>query len=385
MSDFSLILANLFSRKLRAALMIVAIFFAFLIFGVLAGVQNGFDSFGNAAGENRLVAMNKINFTQPLPLAYINRIRSVEGVVRASHANWFGGYYQDPKNLVMTFAVDPESYLDIYAGDVLLTADQKATFLADRTGLLVGRKIAEKNGWKVGDRIPLNSNIYTNKNTGKQSWEFTISGIVDPAREDGSTDWGIFHYDYFSESVTFGQNTIGYVIIETADKALNQKIAKAIDEMFANSPAETATDTEKAFGQAFAAQLGNIALIITLVVGAAFFTILMIVGNTMVMAVRERTKEIGVMKTLGFPSGRIFRLVLGESLLLAALGALPALGTAGLLLLWMKKAVGMPGLALTLPYVALGVGIMLVLGLMTGLVPAWNALRLNIVTALGRQ
>ncbi|MFV3127500.1 ABC transporter permease [Niveispirillum sp. KHB5.9] len=385
MSDFSLILANLFSRKLRAALMIVAIFFAFLIFGVLAGVQNGFDSFGNAAGENRLVAMNKINFTQPLPLAYINRIRSVEGVVQASHANWFGGYYQDPKNLVMTFAVDPESYLDIYAGDVLLAADQKAAFLADRTGLLVGRKIAEKNGWKVGDRIPLNSNIYTNKNTGKQSWEFTISGIVDPAREDGSTDWGIFHYDYFSESVTFGQNTIGYVIIETADKALNQKIAKVIDEMFANSPAETATDTEKAFGQAFAAQLGNIALIITLVVGAAFFTILMIVGNTMVMAVRERTKEIGVMKTLGFPSGRIFRLVLGESLLLAALGALPALGAAGLLLLWMKKAVGMPGLALTLPYVALGVGIMLALGLMTGLVPAWNALRLNIVTALGRQ
>lgn len=385
MSDFTLILANLFSRKLRAILMIVAIFFAFLIFGVLAGVQNGFNSFGNSAGENRLVAVNKINFTQPLPVAYISRIRSVEGVVRASHANWFGGYYQDPKNLVMTFAVDPESYLDIYAGDVSLAADQKAAFLADRTGLLVGRKIAEKNGWKLGDRIPLNSNIYTNKNSGKQSWEFTISGIVDPAREEISTDWAIFHYDYFSESVTFGQNTIGYVIIETADKALNMKIAKTIDEMFANSPAETATDTEKAFGEAFASQLGNITLIITLVVGAAFFTILMIVGNTMVMAVRERTKEIGVMKTLGFPSGRIFKLVLGESLLLSALGALPALGTAALLLLWMKKAVGMPGLSLTLPYLALGLGIMLALGLMTGLVPAWNALRLNIVTALGRQ
>ena len=385
MSDFTLILANLFSRKLRAILMIVAIFFAFLIFGVLAGVQNGFNSFGNSAGENRLVAVNKINFTQPLPVAYISRIRSVEGVVRASHANWFGGYYQDPKNLVMTFAVDPESYLDIYAGDVSLAADQKAAFLADRTGLLVGRKIAEKNGWKVGDRIPLNSNIYTNKNTGKQSWEFTISGIVDPAREEISTDWAIFHYDYFSESVTFGQNTIGYVIIETADKALNMKIAKTIDEMFANSPAETATDTEKAFGEAFASQLGNITLIITLVVGAAFFTILMIVGNTMVMAVRERTKEIGVMKTLGFPSGRIFKLVLGESLLLSALGALPALGASALLLLWMKKAVGMPGLSLTLPYLALGLGIMLVLGLVTGVVPAWNALRLNIVTALGRQ
>ncbi len=385
MSDFTLILANLFSRKLRASLMLVAIFFAFLIFGVLAGVQNGFDNIGDSGSENRLVTTNKINFTQPLPLAYISRIRSVEGVVGASHANWFGGYYQDPKNLVMTFAVDPESYLNIYAGDVALAADQKAAFLADRTGLLVGRKIAEKNGWKVGDRIPLNSNIYTNKNTGKQSWEFTISGIVDPAREDGSTDWAIFHYDYFSESVTFGQNTIGYVIIETADKALNMKIAKVIDEMFANSPAETATDTEKAFGQAFAAQLGNITLVITLVVGAAFFTILMIVGNTMFMAVRERTREIGVMKTLGFPSGRIFKLVLGESLMLSAIGALPALAASAGLLIWMKKTVGMPGLALTAPYVALGVGIMLALGLLTGLIPAWNALRLNIVTALGRQ
>lgn len=385
MTDFSLILANLFSKKLRAILMIVAIFFAFLIFGVLAGIQNGFDNIGSSAGENRLVTVNKINFTQPMPLAYITRIRAVEGVVRASHANWFGGYYQDPKNLVMTFAVDAESYLDIYASDIKLSDEERAAFMADRTGLLVGRKMAEKNGWKVGDRIPLNSNIYTNKNTGKQSWEFTIVGIMDPARPEANPDFTLFHYEYFSESVTFGQNTIGYIIMETADKALNMKVAKTIDEMFANSPAETATDTEKAFSQAFAAQFGNISQIITMVVSAAFVTILMIVGNTMVMAVRERTREIGVMKTLGFPSGRIFKLVLGESVLLSALGALPALGLAAGLLLFLQKAIGLPGLALTPPYLLLGIAIMLGLGLVTGLVPAWNALRLNIVTALGRQ
>lgn len=385
MTDFSLILANLFSKKLRAILMIVAIFFAFLIFGVLAGIQNGFDNIGGSAGENRLVTVNKINFTQPMPLAYISRIRAVDGVVRASHANWFGGYYQDPKNQVMTFAIDAESYLDVYASDIKLAADQRAAFLADRTGLLVGRKFADKNGWKIGDRIPLNSNIYTNKNTGKQSWEFTVVGIMDPAREEASTDFALFHYEYFSESVTFGQNTIGYVILETADKSQNMKIAKTIDEMFANSPAETSTDTEKAFSQAFAAQLGNISLIITMVVGAAFVTILMIVGNTMVMAVRERTREIGVMKTLGFPSARIFKLVLGESVLLSALGALPALGLAALLLSILKKSIGIPGLVLSPPYLLLGIAIMLGLGLITGLVPAWNALRLNIVTALGRQ
>lgn len=385
MTDFSLILANLFSRKLRAALMIVAIFFAFLIFGMLAGVQNGFDSIGGSAGENRLVTVNKINFTQPMPIAYVNRIRAVDGVARASFANWFGGYYQDPKNQVMTFAIDPESYLDIYASDIALPPDQRAAFLADRTGLLVGRRLAENNGWKVGDRLPLKSNIYTNKSTGEQSWDFTIAGIMEPAREEADTNYALFHHNYFNESVTFGQDTAGWIVMETTDKALNTKVSQTIDAMFANSPAETATDTEKAFNEAFIGQLGNITLIITLVVGAAFFTILMIVGNTMAMAVRERTKEIGVMKTLGFPSRRIFKLVLGESLLLSALGALPALAVAAGLLAILKPVIGFPGLALSPPYVALGLGIMLLLGLITGIIPAWTALRLNIVTALGRQ
>ncbi|OYQ35350.1 ABC transporter permease [Niveispirillum lacus] len=385
MTDFSLILANLFSRKLRAALMLVAIFFAFLIFGVLAGVQNGFNNIGGSAGENRLVTINKINFTQPMPIAYIERIRSVEGVARASFANWFGGYFQEGKNQVVTFAVDPEFYLDIYATDYRLKPEDRAAFMADRTGLLVGAKLAERWGWKVGDRIPLSSNIYTNRNTGKQTWDFTIVGILEPAQENADTSVAFFHYAYFNESVSFGKDTVGWIVIETTDKALNTDVSKRIDAMFANSPAETATDTEKAFNQAFVGQLGNITLIVTLVVGAAFATILMIVGNTMAMAVRERTKEIGVMKTLGFPSARIFKMVLGESLLLALLGGLPALAAAALLLEMMRASVGFPGLALTLDFTALGIVIMVALGLLTGIVPAWNALRLNIVTALGRQ
>ncbi len=385
MTDFSLILANLFSRKLRAILMLVAIFFAFLIFGVLAGVQNGFNNIGGSAGENRLVTINKINFTQPMPISYIERIRAVEGVARASYANWFGGYYQEGRNQIVTFAIDPEFYMDIYATDYKLSADQRAAFLADRSGLLVGQKLAERWGWKLGDRIPLSSNIYTNKNTGKQTWDFTIVGILEPAQENADTSVAFFHHAYFNESVTFGRDTAGWIVIETADKALNTDVSKRIDAMFANSPAETATDTEKAFNQAFVGQLGNITLIVTLVVGAAFATILMIVGNTMAMAVRERTKEIGVMKTLGFPSGRIFKMVLGESLLLAMLGGLPALGVSALLLEMMRKSVGFPGLALTLDFTALGIAIMLALGLLTGIIPAWNALRLNIVTALGRQ
>lgn len=385
MTDFSIVLANLFRAKLRTSLMLVAIFFAFLIFGMLAGVQNGWDNIGNTGADNRLVTTNKINFTQPLPISYIDRIRAVEGVAQVTYANWFGGYYQEPRNVLITFAVEPETYLNIYRDDFTLSPDAAAAFLADRTAMVVGAKLAEKNGWKVGDKIPLSSNIFTNKSTGKRVWELTLVGLLQPLKDDVNPDFVLFHHKYFDESVTFGQNTAGYAVLQTVDKSVNAAVAQRIDAMFANSPAETATDTEKAFNKAFASQLGNITLIILLVVGSAFFTILMIVGNTMVMAVRERTREIGVLKTLGFRDGRIFRLVLGESLLLAALGGLPALGLSGLLLGLIRKATDFPGLELSPPYLALGIMFMLALGLITGVIPAWKALRLNIVTALGRQ
>lgn len=385
MTDFSLVLANLFSHKLRTALMMVAILIAFLIFGFLAGIQNGLDSAGGSASESRLVTVNKINFTQPMPIAYVNRIRAMEGVGTVSFANWFGGYYQDPRQNMVAFAVDAETYLQIYRDDIALPPDERAAFLSTRTGLVAGRKIVERYGWKVGDRVPLSSNIYTNKNTGTQTWDFTLVGIMDPASEEANPEFVLFHQEYFNESVTFGRDTAGWIVIETVNPAQNGAVADRIDAMFANSPAETSTDTEKAFNQAFIAQLGNITLIITWVVGAAFFTILMIVGNTMAMAVRERTKEIGVMKTLGFPDGRIFRLVLGESMLLALLGGLPGLGLAALGLSAIREGIGMPGLALAPFWAGIAVLIMLALGFLTGIIPAWNALRLNIVTALGRQ
>lgn len=386
MTDLSLIFANLFSRKLRAILMIVAIFFAFFIFGVLSGVQHGFSSAGGKAAEARLVTLNKINFTQPLPISYVERVRGIDGVALVSYANWFGGYFQKPENFMVAFGVEPETYLAVYRQDIKITDAERATFLADKGSMLVGYKIAEQYGWKVGDRVPLNSNIFFNKSTGGgRTWDFTVAGIIFPATEEADSNFVMFHDSYFSETRTFGRDSAGWLIIETVDPKRNAEIGQKIDEMFANSPAETATDTEKAFNQAFLGQIGDIALIITLVVGASFFTILMIVGNTMVMAVRERTKEIGVMKTLGFPSPRIFRMVLGESILLALLGGVPALLAASGILILMKSAVGFPGLALTPVMAAIGVGLMLALGLITGFIPAWNALRLNIVTALGRQ
>ena len=385
MNDFTLVRKNLFRRKLRAALMIVSILIAFAIFGVLAAFYSGFTALEDVAAANRLMVVNKINFTQPLPIAYYNRVRALQGVRQVTHANWFGGYYQDPKNVLVVFAVEPETYMDIFSRDFEISPEARAAFLRERTAALVGETMARKWGWKVGDRVPIASNIFSQRN-GSHTWEFDIVGIFTAKTQQVDTNFMLFQYDYFDETRSFGKDTIGWLVLQTANPTDNDRIAKAIDGMFVNSTAETATDTEKAFNKAFAAQFGNIALIVVLVVGAAFVTILMIVGNTMALTVRERTREIGVLKTLGFTGGRILRLVLGESILLALLGGLPGLALAALAMSALRPSVSnmMPGFALMGDTVAEGIILMLALGLITGMIPALNAMRLKIATALGR-
>jgi len=385
MNDFTLVRKNLFRRKLRAVLMIVSILVAFLIFGVLAGVYASFTAGEDRAAADRLVVVNKVNFTQPLPVAYYNRVRSVAGIRQVTHANWFGGYYQDPKNFLIVMAVEPETYTDIFSHDFDFAPEARQAFIRTRTGAIVGETMARKWGWKVGDRVPIASNIFSQRN-GSHTWDLDIVGIFTGKTQQNDTNFMFFQYDYFDETRSFGKDTIGWLVLQTANAADNDRIAKAIDAMFVNSTAETATDTEKAFNKAFAAQFGNIALIVILVVGAAFVTILMIVGNTMALTIRERTREIGVLKTLGFTGGRILRLVLGESILLALLGGLPGLALAALATVALRPSVSnlLPGFALTGDTVAEAIGLMLALGLITGIIPALTAMRLKIATALGR-
>jgi putative ABC transport system permease protein len=249
----------------------------------------------------------------------------------------------------------------------------------------VGETLARKWGWKVGDRIPIASNIFSQKN-GSRTWDFTIVGIFTPRTPQIDTNFMVFQYAYFDETRSFGKDQIGWMVLQTTSPSLNERVAKAIDQMFANSSAETATDTEKAFNKAFAAQLGNIALIVTLVIGAAFVTILMIVGNTMALTIRERTREIGVMKTLGFSGGRVLALVLSESVLLALLGGIPGLAIAALFTLALRENMSnfIPGFAMTPGIAVIGLALMLGLGMITGIIPALNAMRLKIAAALGR-
>lgn len=385
MNDFDLVRKNLFRRKLRAILMIVSIMVAFLIFGVLAGFYRAFNAGEDRAAADRLITVNKINFTQPMPIAYFNRVRGVDGVRQVTFANWFGGYYQDPKNFIMALAIEPATYFDVYRSEFEVAPDALQAFIRDRSSALVGESLARKHNWKVGDRVPLASNIFSQK-SGGQTWDFTIAGLVKGKAEHVDTNFFLFQYNYFDETRSFGKDTIGWMILQTTSPENNDRVAKAIDAMFANSSAETSTDTEKAFGKAFAAQFGNIALIVTLVVGAAFVTILMIVGNTMALSIRERTREIGVLKTLGFSGPRILRMVLGESVLLALLGGLPGLVLAALATMALRTSLQnvAPAFSVSWDIVLQGLGLMLALGLITGMIPAINAMRLKIAAALGR-
>jgi putative ABC transport system permease protein len=385
MNDGTLIRKNLFRKGLRTFLLIVSIFIAFLIFGVLVSFNAALSS--ATAAPDRMVTVNKINFTETLPMAYYDRIRTLPDVRVATHMNWFGGYYRDQQSgFLPVFAVDPESYLAVYHDDVPLTAAQRAAFLGERTAIIMSRDTAERFGWREGQRIPLQSNIYLQAD-GRRAWDFVIAAVYDAPEASSQRNSVIIHYDYFNETITFGRYRIGWVPFLTASASINDRVAHQIDALFANSPDETQTETAQAFNQAFIKQLGNIALVVTLVVGAAFAAILLIVGNTMVTAVRERTKEIGVMKTLGFTSGRIMRMVLSESLLLALIGAALGLGTAALFLVGASKAArGQFGNLHMEPSVALlGLAIAVLLAAITGAIPAASAFRLRIVDALGRR
>ena len=386
MNDLVLIRKNLFRRKLRAGLMTVSILAAFAIFGVLGSVERSFYAGQEVAAADRLVVVNKINFTQPLPIAYYDRVRAVEGVQQVAHLNWFGGYYLDPKNFLIVIAVEPATYMDVYSDQIDIAPEARQAFIHERTGALVGAAMAEKWGWKLGDHVPIASNIFTQKN-GSRSWDFSIVGIVTGKKPEVDTNFMVFQYKYFDETRSFGKDEIGWMVLRTASPVLNDGVVKTIDQMFANSSYETATDTEKAFNKAFIAQFGNIALIVILVVGAAFATILMIVGNTMMMSVRERTREIGVLKALGFSGGRILRLVLGESVLLALIGGLPGLGLAALFIVSVRASLTglLPHITVSPDIALAGLALMVVLGIVTGLIPALSAMRLKTAAALGRN
>ena len=378
-----LIWSNLKRKKLRTILTLLSILVAFVLFGYLSAIGRGLNQGISVEGANRLVVRHRVAIVQPLPVSYQARIARMDGVAMATHCSWFGGIYQEPKNFFAQMPVVPEEFLAIYS-EFVLPEDQKKAWLQKRTGAVVGRKLAERFNWKIGDRIPIQATIWQKKDGGS-TWEFDLVGIYDGKDQSTDTTQFFFRYDYFDESRSFGEGLVGWYVVRVEDPDKAAAVAQAIDNEFANSPAETKAETEGAFVRAFAEQIGDIGAIVFSILGAVFFTILLVAGNTMAQAVRERAEELGVLKALGFTNHQVMWLVLVESCFLAALG-----GFAGLALAWVLIAAGDPtGGALPIFYfpirdVLLGVLLALGLGLLTGLFPAIQAMRLGIADALRR-
>jgi putative ABC transport system permease protein len=380
-----IILANLRRRRLRTLFTLASVAVAFLLYGLLAAVKNGFDANVQLAGADRLITIDKVSIVQSLPSSYQTRIASVPGVKLVTHSTWFGGRYQDDRNILTTYPVPPESYLQMYP-EYRLSGAERERWLRDRGGAIVGRALARRFGWHVGDRIPIRSDIFPHGN-GDYVWELVLDGIYDNQDPSGDVSSIYFSYDYFDEARTLGKGNVGWYIVRIADPKQAASIAQAIDARFVNSSAETKTGTEKAFVQSFANQTGDIGAIVTSIGIAVFFTMLLVSGNTMAQSVRERTNELAVLKTLGFSDPNVLGLVIGEALFITVLGG--AIGTVGALF-----AVSRMSLALTqylsafmLTWPALGVALVLMLGLglAAGALPARRASRLRIVDALARR
>jgi putative ABC transport system permease protein len=376
-----LIWSNLKRKKLRTLLTLLSILVAFILFGFLSAIKQALAGGVAMAGQNRLVVRHKVSIIQSLPESYKARMERIPGVAVATHESWFGGVYQDAKSFFPQMPVVPEEFLDMYP-EFILPPDQKKAFEQTRTGAIVGRKTAERFHWKVGDKIPIQSSIW-GKTDGSRLWEFDIAGIFDGKDKNTDTTPLFFHYDYFDESRAWNKGQVGWYLVRVKDPSQAAEVAKLIDQEFENSAAETKTEPEGAFLQAWANQIGDITLITASIMSAVFFTILLVAGNTMSQSVRERTGELGVLKALGFTSGQALSLVLAESCLLAVLGGGLGLGLASMLIARGDPTGGMlPLFYFPALDVLKGVGFSVALGLLAGIFPALQAMRLQVADAL---
>lgn len=385
MKFLPLIWSSLKRRKVRTIFTVLSIVVAFLLFGYLGAIEKAFSMGVDVSGADRLMVMHRMTFIQLLPISYQQRIANLPGVERVSHLTWFGGIYKDPKNTKFgQMAVDTDTFFDIYR-EFILPEEQMKAWKADRTGAVIGRVTAERYGWKVGDKIPLQGTIF--RKPDGAAWEFTVSGIYRGEKKGTDESSMYFHYDYLNEVARGGDfGLVGWYIVRIADPAGAAAQSSRIDGLFANSPAETKTQTEKAMAQSFANQVGSIGTIITGVLSAVFFTILLVAGNTVAQSVRERTSELAVLKTLGFSQRQVLGLVLAESCFLALLGGALGLALAWVIITGLGDPTGgfLPLFYLSGGKLALGAALALLLGLTTGLLPALQAMRLRIVDALRR-
>jgi putative ABC transport system permease protein len=379
-----LIWSALFRRKTRTIFTIVSVIAAFLLFGLLNSVRDAFASAGhNVAGVSRLITMSKESLVVTLPKSLLMQIQSVPGVKAATYGNWFGGYYQDPKNQLVTIAVAP-NYFDVYS-EFKLPASELQAFHSTRTGAVVGESLAQHFHWKIGQQIPIEATIFPQKG-GSNTWTFDLVGIyhVDDPRLKGEEGQLFFNWDYFDQATAFGGGTAGWYVEQLAQPKQADQVAHAIDALSANSDHETKTQSVDAFTAAWVSQFADIGLIVGSIMGAVFFTLILLTGNTMAQAVRERIPELAILKTIGFSNRSVLSLVLAESVLLLALGGAVGLAIATLAVNGIRLKLGpqIPMLPVGSAAWLSGIGLMIAIGLVVGVLPAQRGMRLRIVDAL---
>ena len=385
MKYFHLIWAALFRRKTRTFLTLASILAAFLLFGLLDGIRTSFAQLGqNSNGAQRLQTASRLSFIETLPISLELRIKQIDNIQAVTYANWFGGAYQNPRNQLFTFAVAP-NYLDLYP-EIDVAQSERDAWARTRTGVLVGDALMKRFGWKVGQKIPLQSTIFPNSD-GTLNWSFDIVGTL-KAKDRKSAGFTegmlLMHYKYFEESTPYVDGDVGWYVSRVSDVRRSDAAAKAIDALSMNSPHETKTMSEQAAMASQLKQMADIGLIVGSIMGAVFFTLLLLTGNTMAQAVRERTSELAVLKTIGFTSTSVLGMVLAESILLVLLGGVLGLGLAALI---GPIVSAVSGGVISLPPIGLqswmlGLGLMVAIGLLVGALPALRAMRLNIVDAL---
>jgi len=379
-----LVWSAMFRRKTRTIFTLLSVLAAFLLFGLLDSVRSAFaNAAGSVAGVDRLVTVSKISFTLSLPKSLLPRIQALPGVATVTYANWFGGIYQDPKNFFANEAV-ADNFFDVFP-EWQLSAAERTRFHETRTGAVVGASLAKRFNWKLGDKIPLQATIFPQK-SGANDWTFDLVGIfrVSNPKQQSQESVLYFNWDYFDEARAFGNGSVGWYLTRVADRNQAQQVAQAIDALSANSDHETKTQTEQAFNAEFVSQYGDIGLIVGAIMGAVFFTLILLTGNTMAQAVRERIPELAVLKTIGFSNQSVLGLVLAESVLLIVLGGAIGLLLAGVVVDAVRAAVGeaVPMARVGASIWLRGLGLMVLIGLIVGALPARRGMRLRIVDAL---
>ncbi len=382
-----LVLRNLLGHPVRSLLTVLSVAIALTLLSLLDATARGFTAAVDLAAQNRLMVMSQVSLFVSLPLAYEQKIRQVDGIAATTKFQWLGGFYRDRSGFFAQFGLEAGQLATIFP-ELACVEGSYADFERERSACVIGKGLAAKYGWKLGDTVPLISSIFPRGRDGNEPWTFTVRAIYEPTRKNWDDQSLFFHFDYLREALEQGAATgppgVGTYSVLLRDGAAAEAVMSAVDALFENGPQRVRTTTEAEFNRQFLSMMGNIPLLLRSIGGAVLFAIFLAVLNTMLMAGRERTRDVGIMKALGFTNGRVAGTLLAESVVLVALGALAGVGLAKALEVVMAPLVAMfaPGFALDAEVLGVGLGLLAVLALVAGAAPALRAARLLPVKAL---